>query len=76
MKFSWTVGNRPMNKWLNFADEPDRCLVQGLFSGFVTTRRYGKRLTDTNLLLILICQMVALVRCALVEVCTVPVLLV
>jgi len=29
-----------------------------------------------NLLLILICQMVALVRRALVEVCTIPVLLV
>jgi len=31
---------------------------------------------DINLLLILIRQMAALVRCALVEVCTVPVLLV
>ena len=76
MKFSLTVGNRPVNRWLNFGDDPDHCLVQGLFSGFVTTRRYRKRLTDINLLLILICQMVALVRCALVEVCTVPVLLV
>ena len=46
------------------------------FFGFVTTGRYRKWLTDINLLLILIRQMAALVRRALVEVCTVPVLLV
>jgi len=28
--------------------------IQGLFSGFATIGRYGKCLTDTNLLLILI----------------------
>jgi len=50
--------------------------IQGLFSGFVTTRRYGNWLTDKNLLLILIRQMAVLVRCAVPEVCTVPVLLV
>ena len=50
--------------------------IQGLFSGFVTTERYGKWLTDINLLLILIRQMVALVRRALAEVRTVPVILV
>ena len=45
-------------------------------SGFVTIGRYEKSLTDINLLLILICQMAALVRRALAELCTVPVLLV
>jgi len=44
--------------------------IQGLFSGFVTNERYGKWLTDINLLLILIRQMVVLVRRALAEVCT------
>jgi len=46
--------------------------IQGLFSGFVTIGRYGKWLTDINLLLILIRQMTALVRHALAEVCTFP----
>jgi len=50
--------------------------IQGLFSGFVIIGRYGKWLTDINLLLILIREMAALVRRALAEVCTVPVLLV
>jgi len=50
--------------------------IRGLFSGFVTIGRYGKWSTDINLLLILIRQMPALVRRALAEVCTVPVLLV
>jgi len=50
--------------------------IQGLFSGFVTTGRYGTWLTDTNLLLILICQMAALAIRALEEVYTAPVLLV
>ena len=47
-----------------------------MVSGFVAIGRYKTSLTDINLLLILICQMAALVRCAVVEVCTVPVLLV
>jgi len=50
--------------------------IQGLFSGFDTIGRYGEWLTDINLLLILIRQMAALVRRALAEVCTVPMLLV
>ena len=50
--------------------------IQELFSGFVTIGRYGKWLTDINLLLILIRQMAAMVRRALAEVRTVPVLLV
>jgi len=50
--------------------------IQGLFSRFVTIGRYGKWLMDINLLLILIRQMAALVRHALMEVCTDPVVLV
>ena len=50
--------------------------IQRLFTGFVTIGRHGKWLTDINLPLILIRQMVALVRRALVDVFTVPVLLV
>jgi len=46
------------------------------FSRFVTIGRYAQWLTDINLLLILIHQTAALVRRALAEVCTVPVLLV
>jgi len=48
----------------------------GLFSGFVIIGRYGKWLTCISLLLLLICQITALVRHALAEVCTVPLLLV
>jgi len=76
MKFSGKVGNGPMNKRLNFGGDPDHRLDTGLFSGFVTPERYGKWLTDINLLLILIRQMAALVRRALAEVRTVLVLLV
>jgi len=50
--------------------------IQELISGFVTFMRYGKWLTDINLLLILIRQMAAQVRRALAEVCTVQLLLV
>ena len=50
--------------------------IHGLFSGFVTIGRYGKWLTNINLLLMLIHNMAALVRRALTEVCTVLVLLV
>jgi len=50
--------------------------IQGLFSGFVTVGRYGKWLTEIDLLLILIRQMATLARRALAEVCTLPVLLV
>jgi len=50
--------------------------IQGFFSGFVPIGRYGKWLTDINLLVILIRHMATLVRRALAEVCTVPVLLV
>jgi len=54
---------------LNFGGDPDHRLDTGIVFRFVTTGRYEKSLTD-----ILIRQVVALVRCALAEVCTVPVL--
>jgi len=76
MKFSRKVGSGPMNKYLNFGGNPDHHLDTGIVSGFVTIGRYGKWLMDINLLLILICQMAALLRCALAELCTVPLLLV
>jgi len=72
MKFSGMVGNGPMNKKLNFDGDP--VTIQALFPGYVATGRYGKRLTDINLLLILIRQMAALARRVLTEVCTVPLL--
>ena len=74
MRFSGKVGNGPMNKWLDFGSDPDNRLNTELFSGFVTIGRYGKWLTDINLLLILIRQMAALVKRALAEIRTVPVL--
>jgi len=73
MKFSGKVGNGPVNKWLNFGGDPDHRLDTGLISGFVTIGRYGKWLTDDSF--ILFRQMAALVRRALAEACTVPVLL-
>jgi len=30
MKFSGNVGNRPMNKRLNFGGDPDQCLDTGI----------------------------------------------
>jgi len=75
MKFSGKVGNRPMDKLLNFSGDSDHRPDTFIVSQFIIGR-YGKSLTDINLLLILIRQMAALVRRALTEVCTVPVLLV
>jgi len=54
-----------VNKGLNFGGDPDDRMDIEIVSGFVTIGRYGKWLTDINLLLILIRQMAALVRCAL-----------
>jgi len=62
--------------WLNLAVIRITVWIQGLFSRFVTIGRYGKCLTDINLLLILIRQMAVLVRRGLAEVRTVPVLLI
>jgi len=78
MKLSGKVSNGPINKWLNFSGDPDhRQDTEIVFRiHYGTIGRYGKWLTDINLLLILIRHMAALLRHALVEVCTVPVLLV
>ena len=74
MKFSGKVDNGPLNKRLNFGGDPENRLDTGIISGFITIGRYGKWLTDINLLLMLIRQMAALVRRALAEVRIVPVL--
>ena len=77
MKFSVKVDNGPMNRWLNFGNDPDHHLDTRIIFRIRHYREiYGKWLTDINLLLILIRQMTALVRRALADVCTVPVLLV
>jgi len=74
MKFPGKVGNGPVNKRLNFGGNPDYCLDTGIV--FPICHYWEIREVDMNLLLLLICQMAALVRHALAEVCTVPVLLV
>ena len=70
--------NGPLNKRLNFGgdsdDRLDTVIVFRIHHYWVIA--YGKWLTDINLLLILIRWMAALVKRALAEVCTVPVLLV
>jgi len=76
MKFSGKVDNGPVSKWLHFGGDLVHRLDTGIVSGFVTIGRYGKWLTDINVLFILIRQMAALVRHALADICTVPVLLV
>ena len=76
MQFSGKVGNGPMNTWLNFGGDPVYHLDTGIVSGFDIIGKHGKWLRDVNLLLILIRQMAALVRRALAEECTVPVVLV
>jgi len=74
MKFSGTVGNGPMNKCLNFDGGPDHHLDSGIV---FRIRRYWEIQKMVNgHSFILIHQIVALVRRALAEVCTVPVLLV
>jgi len=67
----WQWANEQMTKFRCRSGSPS---IRGLFSGFDTIGRYGKWLTDINVLLILIHQMAALARRALAEVCTVPVL--
>jgi len=66
-----------MNKQLNFGGDPDHRLDAGIVFRIrhYCDIRKGVNGTAINLLLILIRQMAALVRCALAEVCTVPVLL-
>jgi len=74
MKFSGKVGNGPMNKKLNFGDD----LVNRLNTAIVfRIRHYWEIQKVVNgHSFILIYQMASLVRRALVEVCTVAVLLV
>jgi len=49
MQFSQTVGNGPMNKWLNLGGNLITVWIQGLFSGFVTIGKYGKWYQPTAL---------------------------
>ena len=74
MKFSGKVGNGPTNKRLNFGgDLAHRLDIEIIFR----IRHYWEiRKVVNGHSFIRICQMAALVRCALEEVCTVPVLLV
>jgi len=80
MKFSGKVGNGPMNKrlivnkQLNFGGDPDHRLDTGIV--FRIRHYWEIRKVVNGHSFILICQMAALVRRALAEVCTVPVLLV
>jgi len=72
MKFSENVGNGPMNKWLKFGGDMDHCLKTGIVFRIHYYWRIRKAVNGHSF--ILICHMVALVRRALAEVCTVPVL--
>jgi len=74
MKFSTTVGNGPMNKWLNFGGDPGHRLDTGII--FRIRHYWGIREAVNGYSFILIRQMAALVRRALAEVCTVAVLVV
>ena len=74
MKFSEKVGNRPVNKRFNFGRNPDHRLDTGIVYRIRHYCEIRKWLTDINLLPILIRQMAALVKRALLEVCTVPML--
>ena len=47
MKFTGKVGNRPVNKRLDFGGDP--VWIRGFFYGFVTIGRYGKRYQPTAL---------------------------
>jgi len=69
VKFSRKVGNGPLNKGLNFVDDPDHRLDTGIV---FRIRHYWEIRQVVNGHR----QMVALVRRALAEVCTVAVLLV
>ena len=74
MKLSGKFANWPVNKWLNFGGDPDYRLDTGIV---FRIRYYWEIRTVVNgHSFILIRQMTALVRRALAEVCTVPVLIV
>jgi len=72
MKFSGKVGNGPMNNCLNFAGYPD--LDKGIVFQIRHYWEIWKLINGHSF--ILICQMATLVKRALADVCTVPVLLV
>ena len=74
MKFSGEVGNGPVNKCLNFGSDPDHRLDTGIV--FRIRHYWDTRKVVNGHSFILVRQMAALVRRALAEVCTVPVLLV
>jgi len=74
MKSSEKVGNGPVNMWLNFGGDPDHRLDRGIV--FQIRHYWEIRKVSNGHSFILIRQMAALVRRALAEVCTVPVLLV
>jgi len=72
MKFSGKVENRPVNKYLHFGGDPDHRLDAGTV---FRIRHYCEiRKVVNGQSFVLIRQRVALVRRALAEVCTVPVL--
>jgi len=74
MKFSGKVVNEPANNCLNFGGVPDQRLDKGIV--FRIRHYWETRKVVNEHPFILIRQMAALVRRALAEVCTVPVLLV
>jgi len=74
MKLLRKVGNGPLNKRLNFGGDPDHRLDTGIV--FRIRHCWGIRKLVNGHSFILICQIAALVRRALAEVRTVPVLLV
>jgi len=74
MKFSGSVANGPVNKWLYFDGDPDRRL--DTVTVFRIRHYWEIRKVVNGHSLILIRHMAALVRRALAEICTFPVLLV
>ena len=67
MKFSPKVGNGPLNKWLNFGGDPVQCLDTGIV--FRIRHYWEIRNVENGHSFVLIRQMTAMVRRALVEVC-------
>jgi len=66
MKFSGKVGNGPMNKWLNFADDPDHRLDKGIVLRIRDYLEIRKMVNGHSF--VLSRQMTALARRALAEV--------
>ena len=74
MKFSGKFANGPMSKCLNFGGDPDHRLDTGIV--FRIRHYWEIRKVVNGHSFILIRRMAALVRRALAEVCTVPMLIV